>query len=118
LRVRSGLIFPAQTLAQRTYNVVVYGGTAAGVISAVSAARESMSVALLEPGKHLGGMASGGLSATDFGDKNVIGGYAREFFKGVCAHHEISRYGEDVAWYFEPHISEQVFVEMVKGSGV
>ncbi|MGH9626600.1 MAG: FAD-dependent oxidoreductase, partial [Bryobacteraceae bacterium] len=39
--------------------VVVYGGTAAGVIAAVAAARQGASVTLLEPGTHLGGMVSG-----------------------------------------------------------
>src|ERR1700720_2529059 len=62
------------------FDVVVYGGTAGGVIAAVSAAREGLKVALLEPGKHLGGMVSGGLSWTDFGRKEIIGGYALEFY--------------------------------------
>ncbi len=105
---------------QQMYDVVVYGGTAAGVISEVSAAREGMTVALLEPGGHLGGMASGGLSATDidYGNERVIGGYALEFYKRVGAHYEISRYGHHVAWYYEPHVGELVFNEMVKGAGV
>ena len=41
---------------------MVYGGTAGGVIAAVSAAREGLKTALIEPGQHLGGMVSGGLS--------------------------------------------------------
>jgi ribulose 1,5-bisphosphate synthetase/thiazole synthase len=45
------------------FDVVVYGGTADGVISALTAARQGLRVALLEPGKHLGGMVTGGLSA-------------------------------------------------------
>ena len=103
---------------QQTYDVVVYGGTAAGVISAVSAAREGMRVALLEPGKHLGGMASGGISATDFGDKRVIGGYALEFYERVGRKYGIERYGENAAWYYEPHVGEQVFSEMLREAGV
>jgi FAD dependent oxidoreductase len=116
----AGLILPAPTRAQSYYDVVVYGGTAAGVISAVSAAREGMSVALLEPGRHLGGMASGGLSATDieYGNKTVVGGYALEFYRRVAAHYEISRYGDDVAWYYEPHIGGLVFSEMVREASV
>ena len=38
----------------------------------------------LEPGHHLGGLTSGGLGATDIGNKNVIGGIAREFWD-YCA---------------------------------
>src|SRR5690606_9468907 len=47
----------------REYDVVVYGGTASGVIAAVAAAREGAAVALLAPESHLGGMVSNGLGA-------------------------------------------------------
>ena len=40
------------------------------------AAREGLKVILIEPRTHIGGMATGGLSRTDFGKKEVIGGYA------------------------------------------
>jgi len=95
------------------FDVVVYGGTAGGVIAAVSAAREKASVALLEPGRHLGGMTSGGLGRTDHGKKENIGGYSLEFYKRVGKH-----YGEDVTWYFEPHAAEQVLREMAAEAGV
>ena len=67
-------------LQAEKFGVAVYGGTAGGVIAAVSAAREGLKVALLEPGKNLGGLVSGGLSWTDSGKKEVIGGYALEFY--------------------------------------
>ena len=66
-----------------SYDLVVYGGTAGGVVTAVAAAREGLTVALLEPGRHLGGMVSGGLGWTDYGRKEVIGGYSLEFFERV-----------------------------------
>ena len=93
----------------RRFDVVVYGGTAGGVIAAVTAAREGLNVALLEPSHHLGGMVSGGLSATDHGEKAVVGGHAREFYQRL-GHH----YGQTIAWYPEPHLAEQVFREMVQ----
>jgi hypothetical protein len=37
-------------------------------------------VTLLEPGLHIGGMVSGGLSRTEAGTREVIGGYALEFY--------------------------------------
>jgi len=43
----------------RRFDLVVYGGTAGGVITAVAAAREGLNVALLEPTNHLGGMLTG-----------------------------------------------------------
>src|SRR5690349_23770605 len=84
---------PALRAAGR-YDLVVYGGTAGGVMTAVSAAREGARVALLEPGRHLGGMVSGGLGKTDHGAKECVGGYSREFFQRVGKH-----YGEEITWY-------------------
>ena len=51
--------------AAEPYDVAIYGGTSAGVAAAVQAARMGKSVELIEPGKHLGGLTSGGLGATD-----------------------------------------------------
>ena len=67
--------------AAEKYDLVVYGGTAGGIVTAVSGARQGLKVVLLEPGSHLGGMVSGGLSLTDFGKKEAIGGYALEFYR-------------------------------------
>ncbi len=100
-------------VAEPSYDLVVYGGTAGGVLTAVAAAREGKSVALLEPGRHLGGMVSSGLGWTDFGKKEVIGGYALEFFERVG-----KRYGEPIGWRFEPKLAEAVFQELVAEAGV
>ena len=97
----------------RVFDVVVYGGTAGGAIAAVSAAREGLSVALLEPRLHVGGMVSGGLSATDYGREEVIGGYALEYFRRVGRH-----YNEAVTWNFEPSVAEATFREMLREAGV
>ena len=100
------------------FDVVVYGGTASGVATAVSAAREGLKVALLEPGTHIGGMVSGGLGYTDHGRREVIGGIALEFFLRVGQHYDLSQYGQEIAWRHEPHVAEQIFREMLKESGV
>jgi hypothetical protein len=104
--------------AQPSYDLVVYGGTAGGVITAVSGAREGLKVALLEPGTHLGGMATGGLSRTDFGKREVIGGYALEFYWRVGRKYDIGRFAQDVAWFYEPKVGEQVLREMLQEAGV
>jgi ribulose 1,5-bisphosphate synthetase/thiazole synthase len=57
-------------------DVVVYGGTPAGVTAAIQAARAGKKVALLSFNQHVGGMTSGGLTATDVGNRNAIGGLA------------------------------------------
>ena len=96
-----------------TFDVVVYGGTAGGVVTAISAAREGAKVVLLEPSQHLGGMVTGGLSRTDHGEKETIGGYSLEFFRRVGRH-----YGEEIAWYPEPHVAEKILNDWVKEAGV
>ena len=53
-------------------------------------------------------MVSGGLGWTDYGRKQVIGGYALEFFERVGR-----KYGRDVEWHFEPHVAEAVFNDLV-----
>ena len=68
--------------ATHDYDLVVYGGTAGGVATAISGARHGLKTVLLEPRRHVGGMATGGLSRTDTGTREVIGGLALEFIIG------------------------------------
>src|SRR5262245_22640133 len=68
-------------------DVVVYGSTPGGIIAAVTVAREGKSVVLLQPEKQHGGMITGGLCATDTGNRATIGGYSREFFDRVRAYY-------------------------------
>ncbi len=98
-------VLPVCAAAQsRSYDVVVYGGTAGGSIAAIAAAKEGARVALLEPGRHIGGMISGGLGRTDMErQEQVIGGYAREFFERAGKH-----YHEPIAWRFEPKVAEKI----------
>ena len=56
------------------YDVVVYGGTSAGITAAIQASRLGKSVILLEPSKYLGGLSTSGLGYTDTGNKQAIGG--------------------------------------------
>lgn len=77
-------------------DVCIYGGTVAGVAAAVQTSRMGKTAVLLEFGRHLGGMTSGGLGATDIGNKAAIGGIAREFYHRVALY-----YSSDAAWTFE-----------------
>lgn len=95
-----------------SYDIVVYGDTAAAVAAAVSASRESERVALVAPAVQLGGMLSGGLSATDLGDASVIGGFAREFFKRNAV--KKGKTDGSVDWYAEPHVAEDILEEMLE----
>ena len=48
----------------------------------------------------------------------MIGGYAYEFYFRIGRHYQTSRFADEVAWYHEPHVAEQVFREMLSGAGV
>jgi hypothetical protein len=102
----------------QTADLVVYGGTASGVMTAYSASREGLKVILLEPGSHLGGMVTGGLSATDLGDFSIIGGYARAFYLKAAAHYGVQNLDQPENWRSEPHVDEEIFRSMLQEAGV
>ncbi len=83
-------------------DVVVFGGNAAGVAAACTAARLGKSVVVTELGRHVGGLTSGGLGWTDIGNKAAIGGFSRAFYQRLGRH-----YGKPETWYFEPSVAEK-----------
>lgn len=117
------------------YDLVVYGGTSAGVMAAVQMKRLGKSAIIVCPDKHLGGLSSGGLGYTDTGNKAVIGGLAREFYHRVWQHYDqpaawnwqrredFGNQGQGTVamdgawrtmWLFEPHVAESVFEDLIK----
>ncbi|GAA4424543.1 hypothetical protein GCM10023169_21300 [Georgenia halophila] len=99
----------------RSAEVVVYAATSAGVCAALAAARHGAQVVLAEPGRHLGGMTSGGLGYTDIGDTRVLGGAAARFRQAVADH-----YGVAPGTYAgpEPHVAEAIFRRWLEEAGV
>ena len=135
-RVRpTGLFFLAMALAAASaaaHDLVVYGGTSGGIVAAIQARALGKSVVLVEPGRHLGGLSSGGLGATDIGNKAAIGGLSREFYGRLGRHYaDPSAWvreaqpegrrggeGEAEAWLFEPHVAERVFRDWLAEAGI
>ena len=79
---------PMVTAAEPVYDIVVYGGTSGGVIAAVQAARHGQDRSSSSSrARHLGGLTSGGLGATDIGNKQAIGGMSREFYRRIHRHY-------------------------------
>lgn len=120
---------------ERVRDIVIYGGTSAGITAAVQAKKMGNSVVVVSPDIHLGGLSSSGLGWTDSGKKEAIGGLAREFYHRVWRHYQsvdswtwqaMEDYGnrgqgtpaidgaKRTMWIFEPHVSEEIFETWVK----
>jgi hypothetical protein len=125
----------ASSQPQPRHDLVIYGGTSAAVMAAVQAKRQGLSVVVVSPDRHLGGLSSGGLGFTDTGNKAVIGGLAREFYHRVWRHYDQpeawrwqdrSQYGnrgqgtpaidgqQRTMWIFEPHVAEAIFEDLAR----
>lgn len=94
-------------------DVCIYAANAAGVMAAVQSRRLGLTVALLNPAQQIGGLTTGGLGFTDFGNKAAIGGLAREFYQRVGAH-----YDKPEEWCFEPHVAESILASYLTEAGV
>jgi len=68
-----------------TADIIIYGGTPAGLAAAAAAVREGASVIVVEPTSHIGGMLTGGIAVTDTGTPHLVGGLAGQFFDEVAA---------------------------------
>ena len=130
---------PTQADQAEPYDLVIYGPTSAGIAAAVQAKRMELSVVVVGPDTHLGGLSSSGLGWTDSGNKAVIGGIALEFYKRVYDYYDQpetwkwqdrAAYGNRgqgtpamdgegrAMWVFEPHIAEQVFEDLVRDHAI
>lgn len=124
-------------------DVCVYGATSGGIAAAIQASRMGHSVVIAEPGLFIGGLTTGGLGATDIGNKAAIGGISREFYARIAKHYanpsawkfetraeyfakrgggqtkasDLS--GADATmWTFEPHVADEVFAAMLREAKV
>ncbi|MEO6741291.1 MAG: FAD-dependent oxidoreductase, partial [Chthoniobacteraceae bacterium] len=135
LAIAMALSLPGQ--AGDVYDIVVYGGTSGGLAAAIQSKRLGKSVVLIEPTKFLGGLTTGGLGATDIGNKKAIGGISREFYGRVFQHYADAGQwtrqtredyfakrphgntgSEDTMWTFEPHVASKIYDDMIAEAGV
>ncbi len=90
-------------------DICVYGATSAGVTAAVQGARSGERVVLVAFDRHIGGMTTSGLGATDIGNKHVIHGLSRQFYRDAGA-----RYGREETWLFEPHVASDIYRDWIE----
>jgi hypothetical protein len=114
------LIIVTNVFAQPKVDVVIYGATPSGIFSAINAARQGHSVALVEEYKHIGGLMTGGLSFTDFISQEALSGTFNEYRFRALTYYE-NKYGKNSKQakdcYFgvnaEPHVTELIFGQML-----
>ena len=125
-------ISTAYAAEPKSADIVIYGGTSGGVTAAIQAARMGKTAILIEPTQFLGGLTTGGLGATDIGNKRAIGGLSLDFYGRVFKYYQDpkrwqretrekylsdKRYeGVDSAqtmWTFEPHAATEIYDAML-----
>ena len=111
-------------------DIVIYGSSPAAISAAVQAKRMGKSTVVVSPETRIGGLTTGGLGATDIGNKSAFGGLALKFYKDVADYYkdaanwkyekpsdwiratrsgevpdgqDLASLGEDSMWTFEPH---------------
>ena len=114
---------PLAGAASHSADVIVYGSTPAGVCAAVGAAREGAKVILVEPGRHIGGVNTGGLSFSDSNQtaRKALMGLFDEFHqrieddytsRGVKLNYTVKEKDQKV-WTYEPHVAMRVTMAML-----
>jgi len=124
---------PADAEEPAKADLIIYGGTSAGIAAAVQASRLDRTAILIEPSRWIGGLTTGGLGWTDTGRDSAIGGISREFYQRVHRHYSnpeawplqnpetlnqdrrTGRFlpGSDAMWVFEPKVATGIFEEML-----
>lgn len=115
-------------------DLVVLDATPAGLAAAIEASRAGHSALVLSPHAHLGGLTTSGLGATDIGNKEAVGGLAREFYELLGGHYaELDSWRAEeredfrgrghapedaAAWTFEPHVAEAILEAWIEREGV
>ncbi|MBL9206095.1 MAG: FAD-dependent oxidoreductase [Opitutaceae bacterium] len=130
-------LFTTGHASEVTYDLVIYGGTSAGIAAAVQAKRMGKTVVVIEPSLRVGGLTTGGLGQTDIGNKAAIGGIAREFYQAIKRHYDRPEAwkwqtaleysdggqsrtlpGDDARWTFEPSAALSVFQGWIADLGL
>jgi hypothetical protein len=118
-------------------DVIVYGGTSAGIVAGIQAKAMGKSVVVIEPTAREGGLTTGGLGQTDIGNKQVIGGLARDFYRRIARHYHDpaawkwekhgeykdsgqtrTEQGEETMWTFEPSAALKVYRDWIAETGL
>ena len=128
------MVYGQKVQSGEKYDIVIYGGTSAGIAAAIQSSRMGKSVMLIEPSQRLGGLTTGGLGATDIGNKDAIGGISREFYQNIKKYYDDPRNwkwqkredykesrnveNQDAMWTFEPSAALSVYKKMIANENI
>lgn len=101
-------------------DVVIYGGTPAGIAAAIEVARTGRAVAIIEPYSWIGGLITNGLVHADYHSDESLSGTFLDFAQRVERHY-VAMYGADApqvtacfgGTHPEPHVARKLFEEML-----
>lgn len=116
---------PAIAAPSADFDVVIWDSTPAGIAAAIAAARACRRAVIVTEDTHVGGMQTSGLGNTNAGQRDTVGGMAREFHRRVHDYY-VRNYGaasEQVkvsrqGFAFEPNVAERVFSDWLKEASV
>lgn len=130
-------VFPLQAAEPEVRDIVIYGGTSAGIVAGIQAIKLGKTVVVIEPSKREGGLTTGGLGQTDIGNKMVIGGLSRDFYRRIAIHYarpeawtlqKRAEYrdggqtrtaaGEETMWTFEPSAALKIYRDWIAELGL
>ena len=119
------------------YDLVIYGGSSAGIVAAIQAKRMNKTVILIEPENRVGGLTTGGLGQTDIGNKVAIGGISREFYERIKDYYDQTDHwkwqkkeeykdggqtrtgpDENTMWTFEPSAALSIYEKWLQDEQV
>lgn len=106
------------------YDVVIVGGTPAGITAAIAASREGRSCVVLERSSHIGGLPVNGLGATDIATRGATTGLFARFVE-LNRDYYTEHYGAGSpqvrdcsdGYHFEPKVAQESFARMLAEAG-
>jgi hypothetical protein len=116
---------PAMAAPASSFDVVIWDSTPGGITAAIAAARAGLRAVIVTEDKHAGGMQTSGLGNTNAGQRQTVGGMAREFHRRIHDFY-VRKYGgasgqvkaSHNGLFFEPHVAEGVFLDWLKEAAV
>ena len=110
---------PAHSAQRQAYDIIIAGAGTGGISAAIQAARMGRSILVVEPSSWIGGQATAaGVSTMDDMSRQKSGIYL-EFINRIKSYYDArgksmgTCYWDSRSLAFEPHIGQEVLIEMV-----